>query len=413
MAQPDNRNALRADTVLLEYRITSVLAADGFGITYLARDTVLQKNVVIKEYFPSDLAARSPDGGVTPVSADTAPNCQKGLAQFLVDARTLSRFVHPNIVRVDRYFEANGTAYMLREYEKGESVAQLFAREPQPAEAALKQMLRPLLDGLEAVHRAGVLHRDIKPGNIFLRDEDEGSPVLIDFGAARLASRDAMQDIIPILTPGYAPVEQYIRSGRQGPWSDIYSLAGVLFWAVTGEHPQDALSRIRMDNVPKTLNAARMWYSAPFIEAIQWALMVEEDKRPRDVGEWRKALFREEPKRADARVVARSESDSTRKYVWVALGVVIFYLFVEGADIVKQREQSRATDISTFRNREQQRMSPGNLRPAADDRSAGLSRDELASNLPHLVDRFSEIDADRNGRVTTEELQAYWKRVPK
>jgi serine/threonine protein kinase len=403
MAEP--ANALPPGTVLLEYRITSVISADGFGITYLAHDSVLKKNVVIKEYFPSDLAVRGPDGGVASAGVNTESNFQKGLAQFLVEARTLARFVHPNIVRVDRYFEANGTAYMLREYEKGESLAQRFGRSPQPDEAALKAILLPLLDGLQAVHGAGVLHRDIKPGNIFVRDI--GSPVLLDFGAARLASRDALQDIIPILTPGYAPVEQYIRSGRQGPWSDIYSLAAVLFWAVTGEHPPDALSRIRMDNVGKMLNAARVWYSGPFIEAIQWALTVEEDRRPRDVREWREALMREAPAHTDAKANARTAYDATRKYVWIALGMVLFYLFIQGADIVKQREQSRAGVATTRSER------PGLPRQGVDAASAGLSREEFEQNLPQLGRKFAEIDTDRNGRVTTEELQSYWKRSPK
>ena len=182
MAERDRQNP-PARAYCSSYRIKSVLGADGFGITYLATRPVLQKNVVIKEYFPSDLARRAPDGVVRPVSDDTEANFEKGLAQFVVEARTLARFVHPNIVRVDRHFEANGTAYMLREYEIGESLAQQFARTPQPDEATLKTILRPLLDGLAAVHEAGVLHRDIKPGNIFLRDE--GSPVLLDFGAAR------------------------------------------------------------------------------------------------------------------------------------------------------------------------------------------------------------------------------------
>src|SRR5262249_56816988 len=139
----------------------------------------------------------------------------------------------------------------------------------------------------------GVLHRDIKPGNVFIRDD--GSPVLFDFGAARLASRDALQDIIPILTPGYAPVEQYIRSTGQGPWSDIYSLAAVLFWAITGDAPSEALSRLRMDNVGKQLGAARPHYSAPFIAAILWGLAVEEGKRPQRVREWRGPLLHGAP----------------------------------------------------------------------------------------------------------------------
>src|ERR1700704_3809925 len=159
MAQADTDHALPGETLLLEYRIKSVLRADGFGITYLARDTVLNKEVAIKEYFPSDLALRAPGGRVTPLSVNTESNYKKGLAQFLVEARALARFVHPNIVPVDRYFEANGTAYMLREYEKGESLAQRFARAPPPDEAALKAIFGPLLEGLEAVHDAGVLHR--------------------------------------------------------------------------------------------------------------------------------------------------------------------------------------------------------------------------------------------------------------
>ena len=410
MAQPYTAQALPAGTLLLEYRIRSVLGADGFGITYLAQDTVLHKNVAIKEYFPADLALRHPDGNVTPTSANTESNYKKGLAQFLVEARTLSRFVHPNIVSVDRYFEANGTGYMLREYEKGESLAQRYARPPQPDEGALKAMLEPLLDGLKAVHGAGVLHRDIKPGNIFIRDD--GSPVLLDFGAARLASRDAIQDIIPILTPGYAPVEQYIRSGGQGPWSDIYSLAAVLFWVVTGEPPSDALSRLRMDNVGKMLSRARGRYSAPFLSAIEWGLAVEEHRRPQSVDEWRNALLRGAPAPLGEGTGAKSQRDDTRKYVWMALGVLIFYLFVAGTDILKQRAEQR---VSRLTQKSADRPAPAS-RPAAASRQTGpapggLTREELSRNMPHLGDKFSEIDADHSGRVTTEELQRYWQRT--
>ncbi len=235
-------------------------------------------------------------------------------------------------------------------------------------------------------------------------------PSLLDFGASRLASRDAIQDIMSVLTPGYAPLEQYIRSGRQGPWSDIYSLGAVLFFAVTGEHPPDAMSRTRMDHVEKTLNAARVWYSGPFIEAIQWALMVEEDRRPRNVGEWRRALLREASPRAGAKVESSAEPYATRKYVWIALGMVIFFLFVEGADIVKEREHGRAALQPTVRSVGRPLLPRAAPPQAVDAPSTGLSREEIARNLPHLREKFSEIDADRNGRVTTEELQGYWRR---
>jgi len=415
MAEPDHPSALPGETLLLEYRVKSTLGADGFGITYLAYDTVLNKSVAIKEYFPFGLVVRAPDGSVIPAS-DAEANYQKGLAQFLVEARALARFTHPNIVAVDRCFEANGTAYMLREYEKGESLADRFAS-ARPSESTLKAILAPLLDGLEAVHEAGVLHRDIKPTSIFVRDD--GSPVLLDFGTARLASRAAIQDIIPVLTPGYAPIEHYIRSGHQGPWSDIYSLAGVLFWAVTGQHPSDSLSRLRMDNVPKMLGAARAHYSATFLSAIQWGLGVEENYRPQSVAQWRRSVIHGVPAHvADSRAV-EARPDATRKYVWVALGVLIFYLFVAGADIVKQRaEHQRMIKLTQKSSR------PSVPNAGADAGSpqqavpgpGGLTREEMVHNLPHLAAKFSEIDTDHSGRVTTEELQAYWRRtspVPK
>jgi serine/threonine protein kinase len=315
-------------------------------------------------------------------------------------------------VRVDRSFEANGTAYMLREFEKGESLSQKFARGPRPDEAQLKAILGPLLGGLEAVHRAGVLHRDIKPGNIFIRDN--GPPVLIDFGAARLASRDAIQDIIPILTPGYAPVEQYIRSGGQGPWSDIYSLAAVMFWAMTGEHPPDALSRLRMDNVEKMLHAARSRYSAPFIAAIQWGLTVEETRRPQSVDEWRSAVLRGTPVPGGAKSESNERPDDTRKYVWMALGVLIFFLFVAGNDILKERAAQMRWIKSQFDDRPVTRggapRGTGARGEAVQTPGAGLTRDEFVRSIPHLADKFSEIDADRSGLVTTEELQNYLRR---
>lgn len=411
MAQPDTAIPLPLESLLLEYRIKAVLGSDGFGITYLAQDTVLQKNVAIKEYFPSDLALRAMDGTVVPISRDTDPNYRKGLAQFLVEARALARFAHPNIVPVDRHFEANGTAYMLREYEKGESILQRFAAAPRPDEATLKKIVGPLLDGLEAVHKAGVLHRDIKPAKIFIRDEGY-SPVLLEFGAARLASRDAIQDIIPVLTPGYAPIEQYVRSGHQGPWSDIYSLAAVLFWAVTGEHPADALSRLRMDTVPQMLTAARSSYSAPFLAAIQWGLAVEENRRPQNVREWRAALLRGAPARTDERRRAGSTGD--RQYVWMALGVLVFFLFIAGTDILKHRAEERTSRI-TKKPGAAQPAAGAAAAPVASPRSApapgGLTREEVAQNLPHLAEKFQEIDADRSGRVTTEELQSYLRRA--
>ncbi len=288
--QKIKQHGLPAKTMLLEYRIESILGAGGFGITYLARDTHLDKDVAIKEYLPLDLALRALDGSVVPVNTNAAFNYKSGLDQFLSEARTLARFTHPNIVRVSRYFEENGTAYMVMGYEEGTSLNRFLRKVTRVDERDLKAMVEPLLEGLQEVHGAGFLHRDIKPSNIFLRAD--GTPVLLDFGTARLAIRDSLHDAFAILTPGYAPVELYVRTGQQGPWTDIYSLAAVLYRAVAGENPPDALTRLRVDGVGKRLESKRDRYSAQFFAAIQWGLALEEKRRPQNVTEWRSAIAR-------------------------------------------------------------------------------------------------------------------------
>jgi serine/threonine protein kinase len=167
MAQPTHHNALPAGSMLMEYRLASVLGAGGFGITYLARDTNLEKDVAIKEYLPGSVAVRAPDQSVRPTNPSLQDDYKWGLDRFIQESRTLAKFGHANIVRVNRFFEANGTGYMVMDYEDGEPLKEFLKRSPFPPEATLKKLLAPLLDGLEKVHAAGFLHRDIKPDNIF------------------------------------------------------------------------------------------------------------------------------------------------------------------------------------------------------------------------------------------------------
>jgi len=282
------QNALPLKTMLHEYRLDAVLGAGGFGITYLAWDTNLEKNVAIKEYLPGDLAMRALDGSVLPVNTDNKHDYQWGLERFMKEARTLAKFSHPNIVRVNRYFEANGTSYMVMDYEAGESLHQILRSTPAPDEAALTAIVMPILDGLQAVHKAGFLHRDIKPSNVFIRKD--GTPVLLDFGSSRFAGGGEPRNLTAIVSPGYAPLEQYSGDGNQGPWSDIYALAGVLFRAVTGEHPPDAVRRLKSDTVRSSLTAAETNFSARFLKAIECGMNRDEKLRPQSVAEWR-ALF--------------------------------------------------------------------------------------------------------------------------
>ena len=279
------RNALPLKSMLLEYRLESVLGVGGFGMTYLGWDTNLEKHVAIKEYLPGEFAIRALDGSVVPVNTEHEYDYKWGLDSFIKEARTLAKFSHPNIVRVNRFFEANGTSYMVMDYEAGESLNQQLKRAPMPDEATLKSTVIPILDGLQAVHQAGFLHRDIKPSNVLIREN--GTPVLIDFGSARLTGGGMSKNLTAIVTPGYAPLEQYTGDGNQGPWSDIYGLAGVIYRAVTGESPPDAVRRIKSDVVPASLSAARTRYGERFLKAIEWGMTLDEKLRPQSVAEWR------------------------------------------------------------------------------------------------------------------------------
>ncbi|MBV9189113.1 MAG: serine/threonine protein kinase, partial [Betaproteobacteria bacterium] len=237
-AYPD---ALAAQHKLHWYVIERVLGQGGFGITYLARDTNLDQEVAIKEYLPVEVATRRPDATVSARTGEHEERYRWGLERFIREARTLARFDHPNIVRVLSVFELNGTAYMVMRFEEGETLAATLERKHALSEADLMRVLTPILDGLELVHNAGFIHRDIKPDNIHIRSD--GSPVLLDFGSARYALGHS-RTVTILVAPGYAPFEQYYSSGEnQGPWTDIYSLGATCYRAIAGRAPMDAIAR--------------------------------------------------------------------------------------------------------------------------------------------------------------------------
>ena len=276
---------------LHEYRIDAVLGQGGFGIAYGATDVNLASKVVIKEYLPEEFAFRSLDNTVQARDDMDQEFYQNGLDSFLVEARTLATFRHRHIVRVARFFEANKTAYMVLEYERGESLKSWRKKRGDNVdEKTLVALFAPLLDGLEVVHNAGYLHRDIKPDNIYVRDED-GSLVLLDFGAARQTSIEK-SEIGMVVTPGYGPIEQYAGGGRQGPWTDIYSLGATLFWLITGRKPLDAPARLGdPDPLPSAESLGKDRFSPQFLRAIDWALKMHPADRPQDVASFRSALF--------------------------------------------------------------------------------------------------------------------------
>jgi serine/threonine protein kinase len=281
----ENDQALPLGTRLGDYRLDAIIGHGGFGITYRAFDTQLTKFVAIKEYFPVEFAVRRPDGEVVSRGARFADDFVWGRERFLDEARALARFRHAHIVPVLRYFEAHSTAYTVMEFEDGRSVAQLL-REPkrrlQPDEVT--RLAEGLLSGLRAVHAQGFLHRDIKPSNIIVRHD--GVPVLIDFGAARQAMGGRTRTLTSILTPQYAPIEQYALDGKQGPWSDIYSAAAVLHHAVAGIPPPEAVSRVGADPYRPLAVTQADRFDQTLLVAIDRGLAFAPDQRPQTVADW-------------------------------------------------------------------------------------------------------------------------------
>ena len=283
-----SRLALAAGAQLQEYRVEWTLGVGGFGVTYLALDTNLEMQVAIKEYFPSDLVVRESSGKVRVKQPEDETAFLEGRDKFLIECRTLAKFHHPNVVQVSRFFQMNDTAYMVMNYESGASFKEWLAARGQIDETLLLKMFMPLLDGLAVVHQAGFLHRDIKPANIFVRKDN--SLVLLDFGAARHAIGTKSRSLTTIVTPGYAPFELYHSHGKQGPWTDLYALAGVLYWTATGNKPVEAPARIRKDTMPPASVAAAGSFNPSILAAIDWALTPSEDKRPKSIEEFRQAL---------------------------------------------------------------------------------------------------------------------------
>ncbi len=286
MTDADFPSALRAGYRLNEYRIDRVLGQGGFGITYLATDTVLHRAVALKEYLPSEFAVRVQGATVSPRSRNQAESYRWGLDRFLDEARTLARFRHRSIVPVLRFFEANGTGYMVMEHEAGRPFAELIAGPGRLEPARVVAVLSGLLEGLELVHAAGFLHRDIKPANIIVRTV--ASTVPHAFGAARQALRSNDRTLTSIVTPRYAPIEQYATDGKQGPATDIYALAAVMHHAITGTAPPEATARVRDDPYKPLVSDGR--YAPRFIAAINTALSVFPEGRPRSITAWRELL---------------------------------------------------------------------------------------------------------------------------
>lgn len=288
----DSGNALPLGTYLGEFELVSVLGEGGFGIVYQAWDHSLERKVALKEYMPSALAARTGQTQVQVKSERHRDTFEAGRKSFVNEAKLLAQFDHPALVKVYRFWEANGTAYMVMPLYEGITLKdQLRARASPPDEAWLMALLGPLTEALAVIHAERCFHRDIAPDNIILL-ANSGKPLLLDFGAARRVIGDMTQALTVILKPGYAPVEQYAEAPhmKQGAWTDIYALAASVHFALLGRTPPPSVSRMMGDTYQPLAELLAGRYSDGFLRAIDHALLVKPEERTQSIDELRAGL---------------------------------------------------------------------------------------------------------------------------
>lgn len=283
---------LATGTRLAEYTIDRKLGGGGFSLVYLAVDDD-GRPVAIKEYLPDGMVQRDADGKVKLISEDKEKAFMQGMRYFFDEGRTLAGIRHPNVVEVSNFFRANDTVYMVMKYERGKTLQRhIYEMNGEPMrEGFIRSVFIQLLNGLREIHARRLLHFDIKPSNIYIRQD--GSPLLIDFGAARQALAD--QKYVPMYTPGFAAPEQYNKRDRQGPWTDIYAIGASMYACAAGRPPQPANKREQEDKMVPAAKEFAGLYSRPFLELIDELLRMSYTERPQSVFSVQKRLIQIEP----------------------------------------------------------------------------------------------------------------------
>ena len=297
---PQLNTPLAEGTRLENYRIVRLLASGGFSFVYLAHDES-DTPVVIKEYLPATLPLRTEKELTMLLGSDDLAKYRYGMMSFFEEGKALARLQHPNVVRVLSFFRANDTVYLVMRYERGRSLQEHIRSRSEPLdEVWVRATFAQLLNGLREVHTNKLLHLDIKPANVYLREDD--SPILIDFGAARQTLSAEGMKLPPTYTPGYASPEHHAGRQHLGPWSDIYSVGATVYACFAAAAPQPAEQRVKQDRL---VPARRQWagrYSAQLLDIVDWCLRLDHLERPQSVFALQKALLGEkEPERGRAR----------------------------------------------------------------------------------------------------------------
>lgn len=301
-----SENCLAIGTRLAEFEVMGVIGEGGFGIVYLAFDHSLQRTVAVKEYMPAALAARGADHGVSVRAKRHGDAFEAGLRSFINEARLLAQFDHAALIKVYRFWEQHGTAYMAMRFYEGQTFKNAVKDNPDIVdEAWLKKILKPILEALEALYKANILHRDISPENIMI--QPNGDAVLLDFGAARQIVSGMAQSLTVILKPGYAPVEQYADddSMQQGPWTDIYSLSAVMYSAIAQKAPPTAVGRMLNDPLEPLAQGDYPRFGKQFLAALDKGLAVRPEGRPQSIAEFAQLLGVDMSVRSHAQAAVR------------------------------------------------------------------------------------------------------------
>ncbi len=320
------------------YAVGEVLGQGGFGITYKGGDLSLRRYVAIKEFFPQGCARQ--DSTVQPAGTLSAADYANVKAKFIEEARTLARFSDPGIVRVFGVFEENNTAYMVMEFLEGSTLSKRMIEQTVLDEAEAVSIAEKVGGALKVVHDAGIIHRDLKPDNICLTKD--GRVVLIDFGTARAFASGKTVKQTTMLTPGYAPLEQYGQQARFGAYTDIYALAATLYHAVTGQVPPQATDRAAGVELkaPKELNPK---LSKTFSDALVWAMQVKASERPQNIGAFLDAIKRPQ---AAPLVPAPAVADTSPAPVTSGWGTAAPVTATAGATVTQISENQLLTNAA-------------------------------------------------------------------
>jgi serine/threonine protein kinase len=275
-----------------QYRIERQLSLGGFSIVYLARDAHGMA-VAIKEYLPNSLALRKEGETEPQVSEEHRLAFRYGMKCFFEEGRSLAKLMHPNVVRVLNFFRANGTVYMVMQFERGRTLHDYIRKHRgEVKEMLIRAVFARMLNGLREVHAHKLMHLDIKPSNIYLRND--GTPVLLDFGAARQTLMSDQPVLKPMYTPGYAAPEQYEKGAQLGPWTDIYSVGASLHACIVGSPPPRADERTQQDTLQPVVKTQAGRYSRQLLELTDWCLHLDPQQRPPSVYALQKALIHQD-----------------------------------------------------------------------------------------------------------------------